>query len=91
MTEKDKWIDDLIGSVGSLNRVEPRSVVFDNILNEIESEKIQKIPISRITYSIVATFVIVSLNVFTFLNYSSESANQSNSKVELISNYNLYE
>lgn len=91
MTEKDKWIDDIIGSVGSLNRVEPRSVVFDIILNEIESEKIQKIPISRITYSIVATFVIVSLNVFTFLNYSSESSNQSNSKVELISNYNLYE
>lgn len=91
MTEKDKWIDDIIDSAGSIKREVPRAVVFDNILSELDSEKVQKMPISRITYSIVATFVIVSLNVFSILNYSNESVSQSNSEVELISNYNLYE
>lgn len=91
MIEKEKWIDDIIDSAGSIKREVPRSVVFDNILSELETEKIQKLPISKLAYSIVATFVIVSLNVFSILNYSSESVSQSNTKVELISNYNLYE
>jgi|GEM_PF-1491166 len=91
MIEKEKWIDDIIDSAGSIKREVPRSVVFDNILSELETEKIQKLSISKLAYSIVATFVIVSLNVFSILNYSSESVSQSNTKVELISNYNLYE
>ena len=91
MNEKNKWIDDIIDSAGSLNKVEPRSVVFDNVLIELDSEKVQKMPISRITYSIVATFVIVSLNIFSILNYSSDINSPTNSDVELISNFNLYE
>lgn len=91
MIEKEKWIDDIIDSAGSIKREVPRSVVFDNILSELESEKIQKLSISKLAYSIVATLVIVSLNVFSILNYSSESVSQSNTEVELISNYNLYE
>ncbi|MER3328091.1 MAG: hypothetical protein RIF34_00830 [Candidatus Kapaibacterium sp.] len=91
MTEKDKWIDDIIDSAGSIKREVPRSVVFDNILSEIESEKVQKMPVSRLTYSIVATFVIVSLNVYSVFNYSNNETTKSNSENELISNYNIYE
>jgi hypothetical protein len=91
MIEKEKWIDDIIDSAGSIKREVPRSVVFDNILSELETEKIQKLPISKLAYSIVATLVIISLNVYSVLNYSRDLSNESNSEVELISNYNIYE
>ncbi|MFA7326154.1 MAG: hypothetical protein WC121_05780 [Candidatus Kapaibacterium sp.] len=91
MNEKNKWIDDIIDSAGSIKREVPRSVVFDNILSELESEKIQKMPVSKIGYSIVATFVIVSLNVYSVFNYSNDKTTKSNTEVELISNYNIYE
>ncbi|PKL78423.1 MAG: hypothetical protein CVV25_11655 [Ignavibacteriae bacterium HGW-Ignavibacteriae-4] len=91
MNEKNKWIDDIIESANSLGRVEPRSVVFDNILSEIEAEKIQRIPLSKIRYSIAAAIIIVSVNIYSVLDISTNESNQSSTDNELISNYNIYE
>ena len=91
MNEKNKWIDDIIESANSLNRAEPRSVVFDNILGEIESEKVQKIPLTKIKYSIAAAIIIVSINIYSVIGLSNYESNQSSTNNELISNYNIYE
>ena len=93
MNEKDKWIDDALGSISGMQRAKPADDLFGRIEANLLAEKIEKIPTSRVGFAAVVAVILLTFNIYSVFNTSYETVEQNSqtSDQELISNYYLYE
>lgn len=94
--DKEKWIDDVFGSIKGSERARPKSDLFGKILNEIETPNTRIIPLFQLRVIAAAAVVLLILNIAVLRQSIQNSYSNTevwiteNTEESVISNYNIY-
>ena len=96
--EKDKWIEDVMGSMKGSQRAQPNPELFAKVEQGIDAPETRIIPMRQWSYTVAAAILLLVLNTvalrqFTQSDYSNtvEMVVTKNDSQALISNYRIYE
>ena len=96
--DKEKWMDDVLGSLEGSKRAQPSPELFARIESQIDAPEAKVIPITQWRIAVAAAILLLMLNVFAMRQYAHRyEVNTDDLVVEvsadqqLISNYNPYE
>ncbi|MFK7809209.1 MAG: hypothetical protein AB8F74_15505 [Saprospiraceae bacterium] len=96
--DKEKWIDEVLGSIKGSERAKPQSELFSKIEDALNDQEVKVIPMSQWGYSVAAAVLVLLLNIAVLKQYvQSNNANISeivtddNSSQSLVSNYKIYD
>ncbi|KAA3641624.1 MAG: hypothetical protein DWQ02_00205 [Bacteroidetes bacterium] len=97
-SEKEKWVNSVMGSLAGLQRAKPGPDLFAKIEREIVGQEGKIISMSQLRVAAAAAILLLAINVFLLNRYAksettstSEWVSEVDSDEQLISNYNLYE
>lgn len=97
--DKDKWIEDVLGSMQGSQRAKPNPELYEKIERQLEAPETKIVPMRQWRYAAVAAVLVLVFNAFALrqvvqtndfsvgeMVVSSDDSGQS-----LISNYKIYE
>lgn len=97
-SEKEKWVNSVMGSLEGMQRAKPASDLFAKIEREIASPEGKIISMNQLRVAAAAAILLLAMNIFLLNQYaksetvsSIEWVSEVDSNEQLISNYNLYE
>jgi len=89
------WKDDILNSTKGIERAQPPTIAFDQILQQIHSQDEVKNSSKEWLTIAAAVSLVVLFNAYFIISYSSSSASSTQNNTEaytfLVSNYNLYD
>jgi hypothetical protein len=94
--EREKWVDEVMGSLQGMQAAEPPADLFDAIVVRINKPKAQVIPLRQLRWSIAIAAVLLLLNAVAIRSYAV-SNNDGFVSVEefggsqLVSDFKIYE
>jgi hypothetical protein len=97
-SDKEKWINGVLGSLASIQRAKPKQDLFSKIQKEIAKPEGKVISMRQLRITAAAAVLLLTINVFLLTQYAKSSQKNTTEWVtevdaneQLISNYNLYE
>ena len=96
--DKEKWIDDVLGSLKGSQRAKPNPLLYAKIENQLDAPEIKIIPMRQWAYAITAAILVLVINVFAIQQFTQNNELDAGEMVvletssqSLISNYKIYE
>lgn len=97
--DKDKWIEDVLGSMKGSQRAKPDPSLFAKIENRLDTPEANIIPMRQWNYAAAAAVLVLVLNAFALrqvvqtkdYNAGEMVVSTDDSSQSLISNYKIYE
>lgn len=97
-TEKEKWVNEVLGSLEGSQRAKPSADLFAKIEKEIARPEGRVISMNQLRVAAAAAILLLALNVFLLNQYSrsqqgnsTEWVTEVDSNEQLISDFNPYE
>ena len=94
-SDKDKWVNEVLGSLEGSKRAVPPPDLFARINQKIARPEAKIVPIGSYRLAAAAAVLLLVLNVWVLAQYAQTGALTSNEQVtvnseSLISDFNLY-
>lgn len=92
MNTKEKWISETMESLNSIHRAKANAMLHAHVMREIKKGSAKIIALTPTTLLKVAACaaLLVGLNVFSILHYTSSYRNQKNTTNPIVSEYFNY-
>lgn len=96
--DKDKWIEEALGSLEGMHRAKPAADLFARIETQVSQAKIRTMPAFQWRPAVAAAILLLVLNIFAIrlytqrtLSVASESGTEIAYETQLISEFKLYD